>query len=149
MLKVTSQLLTDKTREAQHHVLPPHIHTPPPVPLVITDHSDPEWRGGENYGTHSLPSSCLPRAPAGKSGTPGQAMRCHSLPSSIQIRTWGTSQSPPGTREQGGGKALNADRVVSHGSHPQLSPAARAGKAFFPQPALQRHPSPWEKEPQG
>lgn len=79
----------------------------------------------------------------------GSAVSCHSLPSSIQIRTWGKSQSPPGTREQGGGKGLMLTELSPTGSHPQLSPAARAGKAFFPQPALQRHPSPWGKEPQG
>lgn len=31
----------------------------------------------------------------------------------------------------------------------QSSSAVRAGRAFFPQPDLQRHPGPWEKEPQG
>lgn len=137
MLKVTSQLLTDKTRGAQHHMLPLTYTPPPPAPLV-TDHSDPEWRGGENYGTHSLPSSCLPRAPAGKSGTAGQAGLCSELPQSPFFhpdQDLGQIPKPSRDERAGRGKGLSLTELSPTGSHPQLSPVARAGKAFFPQPA--------------
>lgn len=60
----------------------------------------------------------------------GSAVRCHSLPSSIQIRTWGKSQSPPGTREQGGGKGLMLTELSPTAATPSSALQQEQAKLF-------------------
>ena len=117
--------------------LPPSPpRSPPPAPLAITDHSDPEWRRGDPWRgmgpqDWSSPKQLLARkARKNSHPRPGSAVRCHSITSSIRSEPGAGPKALQGHEATGGEDRVNAE-CCRPWAATQLSPAVRAGKGLL------------------